>query len=119
MNLSWNGADRCRYTWYGTFAKDLLPNIEADPDHFFDLPGCEIIKDQRKIKVARVKVKIQGDMKTVYLKRYNAFSWRYRFGSMFQSSGAVRSLEERQFCPNPASARRVHWLQWTQGHGEC
>src|SRR5262249_59113040 len=40
----------------------------------------------------RVKVKIREDAKTVYLKRYNAFSWRYRFGSIFQSSGAVRSL---------------------------
>ena len=72
--------------------QDLLPNIEADPDHFFDLPECEIIKDQKKIKVARIKIKIQGDMRTIYLKRYNAFSWRYRLGSLFQDSGALRSL---------------------------
>ena len=76
----------------GTLIQDLLPNIEADPDHFFDLPECEIIKDQKKIKVARVKIKIQGDMRTIYLKRYNAFSWRYRLGSLFQDSGALRSL---------------------------
>ena len=75
-----------------TLAQELLPSIAADPDHFFHLAGCEIIKDQRKIKVARLKLKIQGEAKTVYLKRYNAFSWRYRFGSIFQSSGAVRSL---------------------------
>jgi tRNA A-37 threonylcarbamoyl transferase component Bud32 len=75
-----------------TLAQELIPSIAADPDHFFHLAGCEIIKDQRKIKVARITVKIQGDTKTVYLKRYNAFSWRYRFGSIFQSSGAVRSL---------------------------
>jgi len=75
-----------------TLAKELIPNIAADPDDFFRLPGCEIIKDQRKIKVARIKVKIQGDAKSVYLKRYNAFSWRYRLGSLFQSSGALRSL---------------------------
>jgi Lipopolysaccharide kinase (Kdo/WaaP) family len=76
----------------GTLIQELLPNIEADPDHFFDLPECEIIKDQKKIKVARVKIKIQGDMRTIYLKRYNAFSWRYRLGSLFQNSGALRSL---------------------------
>ena len=76
-----------------TLTGALIPGIAADPDHFFDLPGCEIIKDQKKIKVARVKIKIQGEVKTVYIKRYNAFSWRYRFGSFFQSSGAVRSLD--------------------------
>ena len=26
------------------------------------------------------------------IERYNAFSWRYRFGSLFQSSGALKSL---------------------------
>jgi tRNA A-37 threonylcarbamoyl transferase component Bud32 len=76
-----------------TLTKDLMRNLAPDPDHFFDLPGCEIIKDQKKIKVARVKIEIHGDMKTVYLKRYNAFSWRYRFGSLFQSSGALKSLD--------------------------
>jgi tRNA A-37 threonylcarbamoyl transferase component Bud32 len=76
-----------------TLTKDLMRNLAPDPDHFFDLPGCEIIKDQKKIKVARVKIKLQGDVKTVYLKRYNAFSWRYRFGSLFQSSGALKSLD--------------------------
>lgn len=75
-----------------TLTKDLMRNLAPDPDHFFDLPGCEIIKDQKKIKVARVKIEIQGDVKTVYLKRYNAFSWRYRFGTLFQESGALKSL---------------------------
>jgi hypothetical protein len=75
-----------------TLAKELIPTIAADPDRFFHYPACEIIKDQKKIKVARINVKIAGDAKTIYLKRYNAFSWRYRFGSLFQSSGAVRSL---------------------------
>jgi Lipopolysaccharide kinase (Kdo/WaaP) family len=75
-----------------TLAQELISSIAGDPDHFFHSAGCEIIKDQRKIKVARIKVKIREDAKTVYVKRYNAFSWRYRFGSIFQSSGAVRSL---------------------------
>jgi serine/threonine protein kinase len=65
----------------------------TDPDEFFCLPGCEVIKDQKKIKVARIKIRIQGELKTVYVKRYNAFSWRYRLVSWFQSSGAVRSLK--------------------------
>lgn len=75
-----------------TLTEALMPCIARDPDRFFHLAGCEIIKDQRKIKVARIKINICGDTKAVYIKRYNAFSWRYRFGSIFQSSGAVRSL---------------------------
>ena len=73
--------------------RDLLTNMGADPDHFFELPECEIIKDQKKIKVGRAQIRIQGDPKTIYIKRYNPFSWRYRFGSLFQVSGALRSLK--------------------------
>jgi len=75
-----------------TLAQELISDIAEGSDHFFHSAGCEIIKDQKKIKVARIKVRIQGHTETVYLKRYNAFSWRYRFASIFQSSGAVRSL---------------------------
>jgi serine/threonine protein kinase len=76
-----------------SLAEDSLLESLADPDLLFGLPGCQIIKDQRKIKVARIKLTIQGRATTVYLKRYNAFSWRYRIGSLFQSSGASRSLK--------------------------
>jgi tRNA A-37 threonylcarbamoyl transferase component Bud32 len=73
-------------------ANHLIPHVVSDPDDFFGLSGCEVIKDQRKIKVARVRIEIQGDAKTVYIKRYNAVSWRYRVGSWFQFSGASKSL---------------------------
>ncbi len=66
---------------------DLL----ANPDLLFSLPQCEIIKDQRKIKVGRVQLEIGGRVKGIYLKRYNAFSWRYRLGSLFVPSAAMRS----------------------------
>ena len=74
-------------------AKDLVPNIVADPDDLFSLPGCRVIKDQQKIKVARINISIQDKAKTIYVKRYNAYSWRYRVGSWFQSSGAIKSLK--------------------------
>lgn len=63
----------------------------ADPDHLFSLSQCEIIKDQRKIKVGRVRVEIGGKMRGIYLKRYNVFSWRYKLGSLLTPSGAFRS----------------------------
>ncbi|MBI2347154.1 MAG: hypothetical protein HYV05_00725 [Deltaproteobacteria bacterium] len=66
---------------------DLL----ADPDLLFARPGCELIKDQKKIKVARLRLEIGGAARGVYLKRYNVFSWRYRLGSLWLPSGAARS----------------------------
>ena len=75
-----------------SLAQDSMIDMMANADFFFGLAGCEIIKDQRKIKVARVKLVIEGQTRTVYLKRYNAFSWRYRLSSLFQRSGAARAL---------------------------
>lgn len=76
-------------------AKDLDgdPKVEllANPDVLFSRPECEIIKDQRKIKVGRLPLKIGGRVKRIYLKRYNVFSWRYRLGSLFMPSGALHS----------------------------
>lgn len=69
------------------------PNLSllADPDRLFAMPQCEIIKDQKKIKVGRMPLEFGGERKKIYLKRYNAFSWRYRLGSLFVRSGAFRS----------------------------
>ena len=64
----------------------------ADADRLFDGPGCEIIKDQRKIKVARIRIELGGQHRAIYLKRYNAFSWRIPLGSLFRRSGAVKAL---------------------------
>lgn len=64
----------------------------ADADRLFEEPGCEIIKDQRKIKVARIRINLGGEARTLYLKRYNAFSWRIPLGSFFRHSGAVKAL---------------------------
>src|SRR5262249_61603679 len=75
-----------------SLAQDSIIDMLANADLFFGLPGCEIIKDQKKIKVARLKLGIEGQTRTVYLKRYNAFSWRYRLSSLFQRSGAERAL---------------------------
>jgi serine/threonine protein kinase len=74
-------------------AGDPQLDLLADPDSLFALPQCQIIKDQRKIKVGRLQLEIGGKVVGVYLKRYNAFSWRYRLGSLFIPSGASRSWE--------------------------
>lgn len=74
-------------------ANDATAELLADPDRLFSLPGCTVIKDQRKIKVGRVELEINGFIRQIYMKRYNSFSWRYRLGSLLIPSGAVRSLE--------------------------
>ena len=63
-----------------------------DPDRLLRGPDCEVVKDQRKIKVARLRISLGGQLRTLYLKRYNAFSWRVPLGSLFWGSGAVRAL---------------------------
>jgi len=63
----------------------------TDPDALFSRPQCKLIKDQRKIKVGRVPLEMGDGFGRVYLKRYNAFSWRYRFVSLLVSSAALRS----------------------------
>lgn len=64
----------------------------ADPDRLFEGTTCEIIKDQRKIKVARIRINLGGKARTLYLKRYNAFSWRIPVGSLFWRSSALNAL---------------------------
>jgi hypothetical protein len=64
----------------------------ADPDQFFHDPGCEIVKDQKKIKVGRLTVTVAGSPRSVYVKRYNAFSLRYKIASPLARSGARRAL---------------------------
>jgi tRNA A-37 threonylcarbamoyl transferase component Bud32 len=65
--------------------------VLADPDRLLSSRDCQLIKDEKKIKVARVRLDVGGIVKTVYLKRYNAFSLRYRLESIFGRSAALRS----------------------------
>jgi hypothetical protein len=51
-----------------------------------------MIKDQKKIRVARISLAAAGVHLSAYIKRYNAFSLRYRIQSLFCRSGAFRSV---------------------------
>ncbi len=67
-------------------------DVLADLDRLFERATCRLIKDQRKIKVGRIIVNIDGEERALYVKRYNAFSLRYRIFSLIGPSGAVRAL---------------------------
>jgi tRNA A-37 threonylcarbamoyl transferase component Bud32 len=80
--------------WIGNkYADPVFVDRLADADRLFEDPSCRIIKDQRKIKVARVEVMIGGKAQSIYVKRYNAFSLRSKLFSPFRHSGASRSLQ--------------------------
>jgi len=63
-----------------------------EPDEWFKRSECRIIKEQRKIRIGRFELTINGVSTPVYVKRYNAFSWRYKLVSLFLRSAALRSL---------------------------
>jgi serine/threonine protein kinase len=75
------------------FNKSALLELIWDPDRFFSDKRCIVVKDQKKIKVGRVAVEVSGELYRIFIKRYNAFSWRVRLLSIFSRSGAFRSLQ--------------------------
>lgn len=74
-------------------ADPAFVNRLADADQLFREPTCQIIKDQKKIKVGRLTVQIAGSPRAIYIKRYNAFSLRFKLASPFVHSGAFRALQ--------------------------
>jgi serine/threonine protein kinase len=65
----------------------------ANPDRLFEENGCMVLKNEKKVKVGRIPIDVSGQRRLLYVKRYNAFSARAKFMSMFNRSGAVRSLQ--------------------------
>ncbi len=85
---------RARSLWIDAkFNKPALIELIWDPDRFFSDEKCVVVKDQKKIKVARVAFEVSGLLYRIFIKRYNAFSWRARLLSIFTRSGAFRSLQ--------------------------
>lgn len=74
------------------FGEKSFVDLLEDSDRLFEIAQSEIIKDQKKTKVGRIKIKIGHGDRSLYVKRYNAFSFRYKCLSLFQRSGALRSL---------------------------
>lgn len=82
----------CKIWFDPNDADPALVALLKNPDGLFDLPACEVIKDQRKIKVGRVGLDLGGAKRCIYIKRYNAFSLRHRLASIFTPSGGIKSL---------------------------
>ncbi|HET9297134.1 MAG TPA: lipopolysaccharide kinase InaA family protein [Candidatus Binatia bacterium] len=86
------------------FNKPAVKRLIWDPDRFFSDERCVVVKDQKKIKVARVAVEVSGELYRIFIKRYNAFSWRARLLSIFTPSGAFRSLQGAAILQNTGFA---------------
>jgi tRNA A-37 threonylcarbamoyl transferase component Bud32 len=63
-----------------------------DADGLFADTGCQIVKDEMKTKVGRLSLSVAGATRSLFVKRYNAFSLRHKLASPFVHSGAFRSL---------------------------
>ena len=74
------------------YAKQGFMDRLVDADGLFADPSCQVIKDQRKIKVARLVVDIDGKFQGLFVKRYNMFSLRHKLVSGLVHSGALRAL---------------------------
>ncbi|HWH77266.1 MAG TPA: hypothetical protein VNT76_07830, partial [Candidatus Binatus sp.] len=74
------------------YADSHLAEMLHDADQLFADPSCQIIKDQTKIKVARLPMKMDGQAQMLFIKRYNMYSLRHQMASPFVQSGAFRSL---------------------------
>jgi hypothetical protein len=75
-----------------------LAQPDGDPDRLLASAGCRLVKDQRKVTVGEVAA--SGDARlgetaatSIYVKRYNVFSWRVRLTSLVQHSPAFRAWE--------------------------
>jgi serine/threonine protein kinase len=86
------------------FNKPAIMELIWDPDQFFSDERCVVVKDQKKIKVARVALEVSGVLYRIFIKRYNAFSWRARLTSVFTRSGAFRSLQGAAILQNAGFA---------------
>lgn len=75
-----------------SFACEAFISQLTNCDLLLDRTDCQIIKDQKKIRVGRLGLHIAGREHNFFIKRYNAFSLRYRIGSLMKLSGAVKSL---------------------------
>src|SRR5687768_8575183 len=68
------------------FADQHFVQRLADADALFAEPCSSVVKDQKKIKVGRIKLEVAGAAHSLYIKRYNAFSLRYKLVSPLMRS---------------------------------
>jgi hypothetical protein len=74
------------------YADPKFVELLARPDDWLSDPEFVLVKNTLKTKVGRLSIRIGAASRNIYVKRYNAFSFRYRVGSLFSRSAARRSL---------------------------
>ncbi|MPZ75721.1 MAG: hypothetical protein GEU77_04295 [Deltaproteobacteria bacterium] len=86
------------------FIGQPVVDLISDPDRLFTGKECLIVKDQKKIKVARIPLEVSEGVCRIYVKRYNVFSVRSRLVSLLVQSGAVRALRGAKILKNAGIA---------------
>jgi tRNA A-37 threonylcarbamoyl transferase component Bud32 len=69
-----------------------LDRVLASLPALFAQKKCKIVKSERKIVIVRLPLKIDGRIKSVYVKQHNALSFARRLASVIYPSAAMRSL---------------------------
>lgn len=77
LNFRFFSRDGARIWVDGDFAAAAFVDSLARIDRWFDDAACQIVKDQEKTKVGRLKIAIAGHERSVFLKQFNARPLRY------------------------------------------
>jgi hypothetical protein len=80
-----------------SYADPAFIDLMADPDQLFETASCDVLKDQRKIKVGKLAIRIAGIEHRIYLKRYNALRYANNLGRSLRDPAASSHYEERRF----------------------
>jgi len=79
-------------TWINQrYREEDLLKLLADPDNLLNAPDCQIIKNQRKVKIGRIILNLESGPLDIYVKRYNIFSWRSKLEYIFRRSKAFKA----------------------------
>jgi hypothetical protein len=76
---------------YTAGATGLDEALMSQPDPFLQ-PRCRVIKNEKKIRVGFMPMRVGGEIKNVYMKQHNALTLGHRLAAMFLPSAAMRSL---------------------------
>jgi hypothetical protein len=76
---------------YTAGATGLDETLLSQRDPFLQ-SRCRLIKNERKIRVGFMPMRIGGELKSVYVKQHNSLTLGHRLATLFAPSAAMRSL---------------------------
>lgn len=91
-NFTFHRIDGAKVWVDDQFAAPSFVESLAHAERWFDDPSCQIVKNEEKVRVGRLRIKVANVEHSVYLKQYKLASFRHWLGSYFELSRAFRAL---------------------------